>query len=265
MRKLRNTDHNLLWKKIVFPAWLLLLLLVLWEAAVRIFQIEKWILPGPLSIVKALIQSKDLLIDHSIQTIYETLIGLGAAIIIGVIIAVVIESSEMIRLAVYPLLVISQTVPIIAVAPLFLMWFGYGLLPKVIVVALVCFFPIAVNLADGFRLVDRDKIRLLKSMGANRLQIFRMVQFPESMPHFFSGLRIAGTYSIMGAVIGEWLGASKGLGIFLTRSSQSFLTERVFAIILVIVILSLIIFGWIEMIARILMPWHYKHKKLQGK
>ncbi|HWI54318.1 MAG TPA: ABC transporter permease, partial [Desulfobacteria bacterium] len=157
-----------------------------------------------------------------------------------------------------PLLVISQTIPIIAVAPLFIIWLGYGMAPKVVVVSLVCFFPITINLADGLRMVDRDMIKLMHSMGATEFQVFRLVKLPAALPFFFSGLRIAGTYSIMGAVIGEWLGADKGLGILMTRSSQSFLTDRVFATIMVIVILSLAIYFLVEGIARVLIPWHYQ-------
>lgn len=146
-------------------------------------------------------------------------------------------------------------------APLFIIWFGFGTLPKVVVVTLVCFFPVAVNLVDGYKNVDEDMIHLMAAMGATKGQIFRKVKFPASLPFLFSGLRIAGTYSVMGAVIGEWLGATEGLGILMTRSSQSFLTDRVFAVIMVITLLSLGIFAIIEVLARVLMPWHYQREK----
>ncbi|UFJ43383.1 ABC transporter permease [Brevibacillus humidisoli] len=238
----------------------MLVLLILWEWLVAITRIEKWILPKPSHIVQSLWESRALIAQHSVQTIYEALLGLAIAIVIGVAIAAIIDSSEWLRKAFYPLLIISQTVPIIAVAPLFFIWFGYGILPKVVVVTLVCFFPVAINVADGLRLVDRDTLRLMASMGAGRWQIFHMVKLPATLPFFFSGMRIAGTYSVMGAVIGEWLGASKGLGILMTRSSQSFLTDRVFATIVVITLLSLAIFALIEGAARLLMPWHYRQK-----
>ncbi|WP_407942249.1 ABC transporter permease [Microaerobacter geothermalis] len=224
-------------------------------------KIEKWILPSPTIIAQSLWQARELIWQHTIQTLYETVLGLGIAIAAGIAIATLMDLSTWLRKAVYPLLVISQTIPIIAVAPLFLIWFGYGLAPKVIVVALVCFFPITVNLADGYRMVDREMVRLMSSLGASRGQIFRMVKLPSALPFFFSGLRIAGTYSVMGAVIGEWLGASRGLGIFMTRSSQSFLTERVFAAIVVITLLSLWIFALIELLARLTMPWHYQQQE----
>jgi ABC-type nitrate/sulfonate/bicarbonate transport system permease component len=145
-----------------------------------------------------------------------------------------------------------------AVAPLFIIWFGYGILPKIMVVALVCFFPITVSLVEGMEAADRDMIKLLEAMGASPWQVFKMVSFPGALPSFFSGLKISAAYSIMGAVIGEWLGASKGLGVYMTRSMKSFLTDRVFASIVVISILSLFLFGIIVLIARLLMPWYYR-------
>lgn len=259
MKKSLNTGNK--WLSYLLPGLVLLFLLVLWEFVVREANIEKWILPSPTAILKSFWPARELIWQHSLQTLFEAIIGFGLAVLIGIIIATLIESSQWLRKALYPLLVISQTIPIIAMAPLLIIWFGYGLAPKVIVVALVCFFPITVNLADGYRMVDQDMIHLMSAMGASKSQIFRMVKLPAALPFFFSGLRIAGTYSIMGAVIGEWLGASKGLGILLTRSSQSFLTDRVFATIMVIIILSLVVAAFIEGLARVVMPWYYRQRE----
>lgn len=245
------------------PGLFILALLVFWEISVWVSKIEAWILPAPSAIFQSLWKIRDLLWMHSLQTLYEAMMGLLLAILLGIGIAILIDRSYWARKALYPLLVISQTIPIIAIAPLFLIWFGYGLVPKVVVVTLVCFFPIAVNLADGFSMVDKDMIRLINSMGASPMQVFRKVKLPAALPFFFSGLRISGTYSVMGAVIGEWLGASRGLGILMTRSSQSFMTDRVFATILVITLLSLIIFVSIEILARYSMPWYYSQKKME--
>lgn len=203
-----------------------------------------------------LVEKGAIIFDHALQTMQETAIGLLLAIVTAIVVALSMDLSPWIRKAVYPLLITSQTVPIIALAPLFLIWFGYGMLPKVLVVALVCFFPIAVNLADGLKEIDEDMLRFMKAIGANKRQIFTKLKLPSSLPFFFSGLRIAGTYSVMGAVIGEWLGGSKGLGIQLVRASQSYATDLFFAIILVIVGLSLLIFVIIELFSRILMPWN---------
>jgi ABC-type nitrate/sulfonate/bicarbonate transport system permease component len=268
MKSFANTDERSFrafsalkkWSSIAMPSFAILLLFIVWEVFVVVTKIEKWILPAPSDIFQSLFHSRELLLEHSVQTLKETLLGLVLSVLVGVILATFIDLSESLQKALYPLLVISQTIPIIAVAPLIMIWFGFGMLPKVFVVALVCFFPIAINLADGYRTVDVEMVRLLETMGATKWQIFKMVKLPGALPFFFSGLRIAGTYSVMGAVIGEWLGASQGLGILLTRSSQSFLTDRVFATIIVIVFLSLAIFAVIELFARLTMRWHYQQK-----
>ncbi len=252
------------WLSLAFPAGILVILLVLWEVIVNLAQIDKWILPSPSSIFISFWQSKELFWLHGLQTITETILGFSGAIVVGVMVAILIDLSIWLRRAIYPMLVVSQTVPILAIAPLFVIWFGYGIAPKVVIVGLVCFFPIAVNLADGFRLVDKDMIRFMETLGASKMQIFRMVKIPSALPFFFSGLRIAGTYSVMGAVIGEWLGASKGLGVLMTRSSQSYMTDRVFATIMVITLLSLLIILIIEFLARVTMPWYYR-KQQQSK
>ena len=154
----------------------------------------------------------------------------------------------------YPLAVISQTIPLIAVAPLFILWFGFGLLPKVAAVVLVCFFPILINLLKNFRSLNHGYVDLMRSMGANRWQILRHVKLPGSVPAFFAGLRIAATYAVMGAVIGEWLGGASGLGVYLIRSQKSFATARLFAAILMIMLLSLAFFMLVKLCEHLLIP-----------
>lgn len=245
-------------RKYLSSVGLFLVLIVFWEVIVRVRQIEKFILPAPSQIGLALADTWELLLDHSLWTILEASQGFLLAIGVGIGLAVLMGLVPGIRKALYPLLVISQTIPIIAIAPLLVIWFGFGILPKVMVVALVCFFPITVSLAEGMEAADSDMVKLLQGMGASPWQIFKTVRFPGAMPSFFAGLKISATYSVMGAVIGEWLGASKGLGIFMTRSMHSFSTVRVFAAIVVISVLSLLFFSLIEVLGRLLMPWNYQ-------
>ncbi|MGI6587432.1 MAG: ABC transporter permease [Peptococcia bacterium] len=235
-----------------------LLLLLLWEAVVKCLGVKEYILPAPMKIGQALVQNVNLLWAHSIQTVNETLLGFVLAVITGIILAMLMGIFPIIKRTLYPLVIVSQTIPIVAVAPLLIIWFGYNLLPKVMVVALVCFFPITVSLVEGLEAVDKDMVKLLSAMGASSWQVFKTVQLPGALPSFFSGLKISATYSIMGAIIGEWLGASKGLGVFMIRSMNSFLTARVFAAIVVVSFLSLIFFGLIVILARLIMPWHYQ-------
>ncbi|WP_331716352.1 ABC transporter permease [Metabacillus kandeliae] len=245
------------------PGMAILVFLIIWQAAVKGSGIEKWILPAPADVVQTLFSMIPGLAPHVIQTAAEALAGLALAALAGVFFGIIIDLSKWLRKAIYPLLIISQTIPIIALAPLFIIWFGFGMFPKILITALVCFFPIAVNLADGFRLADKDMLKLMKTFRASRTQIYMKVKFPHALPFLFSGLKIAGTYSVMGAVIGEWLGSDKGLGILLTRSSQSFLTDKVFAVIFIIVLLSLVVFGVIEGLARLAMPWRYAQQKYE--
>jgi ABC-type nitrate/sulfonate/bicarbonate transport system permease component len=243
------------------PLVLILLLLVAWQLGTWLMQIPKWLLPSPAQIVRAGYEARELLGPHTWQTLKETWLGLGLALVVGLCLAVVVDSSSLLRRTVYPLLVTSQTVPVLALAPLLIIWFGYGILPKVIVVALVCFFPIAVSTADGLRVADPDLIALLRAMGANRRQIFLKVRVPGALPSFFSGLKIAITYSVVGAVIGEWVGASRGLGIFMIRSSKNFLTDRVFAAIAVTSLLSILMFAVVMLLERSVLPWYYAQRE----
>lgn len=249
MKRLRNIENKLI------PAVFFATLLVLWQLSVDMGAIPRFILPSPTDIGNTLIKILPDIYQHTLVTLAEAFMGFFAAIILALVLAIVMDSIKVVKKAVYPILVVSQTVPIVALAPLFVIWFGFGMLPKVIVVVLVCFFPIVVSLLDGLASVDQDTINLLKSMKASRLQIFRYAKFPAAMVSFFSGLRIAATYSIMGAVIGEWLGGKAGLGLYMIRVKNSFALDKTFAVILVIVILSMLVFYAIKLIQRLAMPW----------
>ncbi len=240
------------------PAFVLALtLLVLWELYVRAGQISVQVLPAPTTIVRALIDNWNVIYDNTIQTLLETVLGLGIAILLGLLLAIMLDISSWLRRAIYPLLVTSQTIPIIALAPLLLIWIGYDIRPKLIVVALYCFFPIAIACADGLASAEPEMLNLLRSMRASRWQILWLVRLPGAMPAFFSGLRIAATYSVVGAIFGEYVGAEKGLGIYMQRAANSFATVQVFAAILVTAVLSLLLFGLVSVIERIALPWYH--------
>ena len=240
------------------PAFVLALtLLVLWELYVRAGQISVQVLPAPTTIVRALIDNWNVIYDNTIQTLLETVLGLGIAILLGLLLAIMLDISSWLRRAIYPLLVTSQTIPIIALAPLLLIWIGYDIRPKLIVVALYCFFPIAIACADGLASAEPEMLNLLRSMRASRWQILWLVRLPGAMPAFFSGLRIAATYSVIGAIFGEYVGAEKGLGIYMQRAANSFATVQVFAAILVTAVLSLLLFGLVSIIERIALPWYH--------
>jgi len=224
---------------------------------VRSGRISPAVLPTPTGIVQALIDNWNVIYDNTIQTLLETVLGMGVAILLGLLLAIMLDISSWLRRAIYPLLVTSQTIPIIALAPLLLIWIGYDIRPKLIVVALYCFFPIAIACADGLASAEPELLNLLRSMRASRWQILWLVRLPGAMPAFFSGLRIAATYSVIGAIFGEYVGAEKGLGIYMQRAANSFATVQVFAAILVTAVLSLLLFGLVSVIERIALPWYH--------
>jgi ABC-type nitrate/sulfonate/bicarbonate transport system permease component len=237
------------------PVMFIIFVLILWQFIVDQEFIARYILPSPWDVMRVCIIILPKITNHIYTTLQEALTGLLIAISLSIVLAVLMDNFIIVRKALQPLLVVSQTIPIMVLAPLFAMWFGFGVLPKVMVVILVCFFPIVISLLEGLNSLDQDLFNLMKSMKANRWQIFYLAKFPASLGSFFSGLKIAATYSIIGAVIGEWMGGKSGLGVYMTRVRQSFALDKVFATILIIVLLSMILFKTIELIQFLVMPW----------
>lgn len=256
MKKHINTENK------AIPILFQIILIGIWQIIVDKGNVPKYILVSPKDIVITLFKILPNIKSHIYITLKEAMLGFFISIILALVIVILMDNITIIKKSLYPILIVSQTVPVIAVAPLFIMWFGFGMLPKVISVVLVCFFPIVISLLDGLDSVDKDMVNLLYSMGANKMQIFKYVKFPASMTNFFSGLRIAATYSIMGAVIGEWLGGDVGLGVYMLRVKRSYALDKVFAVILIIIALSMTLFGLLFLIQNILTPWH---KELKNK
>lgn len=249
MKKWGNTAKRL-------PAIILLAAIIIFlELVVRIAQVPGYILPPPSEIAAALIDNHALLLSHTGATLSAVVSGLALAIVLAVSLSLAMDRWRGLKEAIYPILVISQAIPIFALAPILLIWFGVGLLPKVLIVTLVCFFPLAVNLVEGFGEVDPEAIDLMKTMKADNWMIIRSVKLPSAMPYFFSGLKIAATYSVLGAIIGEWLGARAGLGIYMLRATHSYRLSHLFAAIIVVIILSLLMFKMAELTGRVAMPW----------
>lgn len=256
MKRWANTENKI-------PSLILtILLVILWEIVATIRQVPEYILPLPSSIIKAFLENFPLLFYHGKGTIYAAVIGLLIAIGFALTLAFLMNKSMLLKKTMFPLLVVSQTIPIIALAPIIMIWFGLGILPKVLIVALVCFFPLVVNITEGLDNVDQELLELLLIMGAKPWDIFKHVQIPSMLPYFFSGLKIAATYSVTGAVIGEWLGGNLGLGVYMIRTMHTFSTSSLFAAILTIVALSLLIFKSIEFLGWLMMPWHRSNNKI---
>lgn len=247
-------------KRIMVPSVATLILLALWELVVRVGIVPSFILPMPSQVLSVLIADAPLLVEHSAITLAEAALGLVFGVVAGFLLAVVMDRITLVRLALQPLVTISQTIPSVAVAPLLVLWLGYGLAPKVVLVALGTFFPVAVSLLDGFRSVDPDLIDLLHTMQASDLQIFLRVRLPSALGPLFSGLRISATYAIVGAVVAEWLGGFAGLGVYMTRVRKSFSYDRMFAAIIVITTCSLALMGAISALKHLCMPWERREQ-----
>tara|TARA_B100000745_G_C20125863_1_gene385620 strand:- start:622 stop:1431 length:810 start_codon:yes stop_codon:yes gene_type:complete len=245
----------------IIPLLLTAILLVVWESMVWLFDVEEWLLPAPSSIFQEIIVSRNLLFSHSVTTIVEIVVGFSFSLIIGVFLAGAIAYSNVVERFAYPFVIASQTVPVIVIAPLLLIWIGYGMVPKIIVVILISFFPLVVNTVDGLKSADHDTMRMLRTLGASRWQIFVKLQIPYSIPFLFSGMRVAVTLSVIGAVIGEWVGSSSGLGYLMIRSAPQFLTERVFASIVILSMIGIFLFSVIVVIERLYMPWYEREKR----
>lgn len=241
--------------KIWPPAAAVLLFLVAWQGAVIVFGVEAWLLPSPLEILREGWRIAPRLWEHTLSTLSVCLVGFAVGAGSGVAVAVLLHLVRPIRLSFMPLLVLTQNVPVIVLGPLLTVWFGFGLLPKVILITLVCFFPIAVAMMQGLADADPTMKNYMRIIGASKHQLFLKVEFPAALPHLFAGLKISGTYSVMGAVIAEWLGASSGLGYFMKLSSSAFRADRVFAAIFIIVALSIAIYALIGLAQRLVIRW----------
>lgn len=235
-------------------------LLILWQTVCMLGWIPSYMLPSPMDVLEAFIEELPLLWENSLITLQEAMIGLFLGVMVGFLAAVLMDAFDALYKAFYPLLIITQTIPSVAIAPLLVLWFGYEMTPKIILIVISTFFPVAVGLLDGFRAADRDAIGLLRSMGANRLQIFRYIKFPSALPQLFSGLRIAAAYSVVGAVISEWLGGFGGLGVYMTRVKKAFAFDKMFAVIFLISGISLALMALVELAEKKYMPYRYLDK-----
>jgi ABC-type nitrate/sulfonate/bicarbonate transport system permease component len=236
---------------------LLVALLAIWQWYASQPDIDPQLLPTPLAVWQALVAQRAVLWHHTLVTLSETLVGFFWAFVTGVVAAVAIDFAPWLRRALYPLLVASQTIPIITLAPLLVLWFGFGLVSKSIVVTLICFFAITVALADGLRSTDPELVRLYRTFGAGRWRIFWSVRLPGALPQLFTGIRIAITYSVVGAIFGEYVGASAGLGWYMEVKQHSFATTGVIAAIAVTAALSIALFLLTAVTERVALPWYY--------
>ncbi len=250
-------------KSYIATVLFLLLILSLWEAGVRLFHVPFYILPAPSRILFVFFTRLPLLFSHGAVTLLEIGLGMFLGVTCGITLALIIFYSPFLESVLYPFIITSQMIPVFAIAPLLVIWFGYGLWSKATVAALIVFFPIVVNTVDGLRSVNSETIDLLHSLRANEWQIFRYVRLPASLPSIFSGLKLGVTLSVVGATIGEWIGATKGLGFLMIQSNAMLRIDLVFASILMLSLAGLLLFAAVRIIELRLLQWRRPRTKLR--
>jgi ABC-type nitrate/sulfonate/bicarbonate transport system permease component len=228
---------------------------LLWELYADLSGIRPSTLPAPSRVLTQAWVNRQALIDNTWPTIGATIAGFACALAVAFLFSVLMDFARPIRRALFPLFVISQTLPLVAIAPLIVLWFGFGLLPKIVLVALVTFFPMLVALLQGYEATDKDIAELLVSMKASRWKIFTTARLPSALPYFFAGLRIAITYAVVGAIFAEYAGAAKGLGIYILNAKNNFRPDLVLAAVLVSACLTLVLFAAAIVIGNLAMPW----------
>ena len=219
------------------PLLTALVTLGIWEGAVRLFDISLYILPAPSDVLMAVIENFQELMYHASVTLSEALIGLGLSALLAIILAILMDLSRTFKRCIFPHLVVTQTVPVMVLGPLFAIWLGFGMAPKILMVIFMCFFPIAISFTEALAQCDEEQISLLKSFGASTVQIYRMVKIPSAASALFSGLQVSATYCIGGAIVGEWLSAAAGLGYYMIRVKNGYMLDKVFACVVVIIVL----------------------------
>ena len=254
-RQANTTSTNKRGSSALAPVVLIGVLLIVWQLCSDLGVMPKYMLPSPTDVLAAFIEDFPALMIHARVSLTEAFLGLGTAILLSFTVAFLMDRFRLVREAVYPIVILTQTVPTVAIAPLLVLWLGYGILPKVVLIVSTCFFPMTIGLLGGFASADPDFINMMRAMGASPWQIFRYVKLPSSLEQFFSGLRIAASYSVVGAVISEWLGGFEGLGVYMTRVKNSYSFDKMFAVILLISIISLVLIKTVDLLQNRAMPW----------
>ena len=236
-------------------ASVVLVALLLWEAGVRLAHVPPYLLPPPSRVLATFFGDSRLLLSHAATTVIEVALGLALGLAAGVTLGALLYHFPVLERAISPFLIGSQVVPVFAVAPLLVLWLGYGLWPKAIVASLIVFFPITVNVLDGLRSLGGDVVDLLTSLGATRRQVFWLARAPASLPFLFSGLKVGTTLSLVGATVGEWVGARRGLGFLMLQANARMRVDLVFAVILTLTLLGLLLLGGLRIIERRTLRW----------
>ena len=255
-----TTSRRRWWPASLDSTLLGLALVLIWEVGVRVGEVPVYLLPPPSTVLMRIAADYRLLFMHTIVTVNEVLVGFGLAIAVSIPLAAILAQFRPLERALYPILVASQTIPKVAIAPLIVVWFGFGLFPKVLIAFLICFFPILIDALIGFRSTPKEVIWLARSMGAPRRRIFLNFQLPAALPHIFGGLKVASTLAVVGAVVGEFVASDRGLGYQLIVANGMLDVILSFAILVVLSVVGILLFALVDLVERLLLPWHISHR-----
>ncbi len=254
MKKSQNITNNI-------PAVVAIaVLLIAWHTVSVLEIVPAFMVPSPADVFSALITEMPLLLEHAQITLTEAFLGLLCGVAVAFIIATLMDRFTVIHRALYPIIIVTQTIPTVAIAPLLVLWMGFEMAPKITLVALTTFFPVTIGLLDGYASADRQATELLKAMGANKRQIYFNLKLPSASSHFFSGLRVSASYAVVGAVVSEWLGGFEGLGVYMTRVRKAYAFDKMFAVIVFITAVSLLLMLGVSILRKLSMPWEIYEK-----
>lgn len=243
------------------PAISIAAVLIIWLFASEGEIVPAYMLPSPVKVFQAFVTDFGVIMKNAAVTLQEAIYGLAIGVALSFIIATLMDRFDFLYKALYPILIITQTIPTIAIAPLLVLWLGFSMAPKITLVVITTFFPITVSLLDGFKSADEDAINLIRSMGGTRLQIFSRIKMPTALPQFFSGLKVSVSYAVVGGVISEWLGGFEGLGVYMTRVKKAYAFDKMFAVIIFISAMSLVLMALTSILKKVCMPWERKQSK----
>lgn len=257
MKSLKTIDKKI--KNGIYPLVTLLILILVWELTINMLKIPSYLIPSPSDILIEFKEDWQVLLMHSKVTLIETLLGLGISVLLALFIGTLMDFVTIIKKCLYPLMYVTQMIPTITIAPLLVIWFGFGIKSKVLLVVLTCFFPILVNFADGIDKIDPDFLNMFRLMKSSRLKTFIHLKFPMALGDFFTGLKISSTYAFIAATVAEWLGGTSGLGVYMVRAKSSYALDKVFACTILVVLFSLIFVGVINILRDIVIRSNHKH------
>lgn len=262
--KARPTPRRRVKPRWYYPVGVIVLAILAWEIVVDVANVPEYIICKPSEVVAEFIDRPGYYLEHLWATLIATVAGLALGVLVAVLLALAMSYIPVFEYSVYPIIVTSQAVPKVALAPLFIIWFGFGISSKILMAFLICFFPLVIDTLSGLKSVNPDYVRMVRSMGASEWDVARRIKIPSALPHFFAGLKVASAFAMVGAVVGEFTGASEGLGYVIVQSQSTLNVQGVFASVVLLSIVGILLFYAVALVERLVIPWHASVRPVGG-